>query len=266
MTSPVKKLVATWPVIEVFGPTIQGEGVDQGVACHFIRFGGCDYRCTWCDTPYAVLPNEVRANATRMNALDLRRAVVELGPAAWVILSGGNPALHDLTDLVDELHAMGYLVAVETQGSRWRDWMRDLDRICVSPKPPSAEEPKTRDMIQLSRFLEEGMKARVECSKPYEWLFLKVVCFTEEDVEFAELMRSQLSDALLYLSAGNDAGRTVGNPTRVDSRGISGVRLDLLNKTAWLVSQVLSRPDLCTHDVFVQHQLHTALWGNVQGV
>lgn len=42
----------TWPVVELFGSTIQGEGVDQGVVTHFVRFGGCDFRCSWClETP-----------------------------------------------------------------------------------------------------------------------------------------------------------------------------------------------------------------------
>ena len=53
-----------YPVIEIFGPTIQGEGSEAGLATHFIRVGGCDYRCSWCDTMYAVDPAAVRANAT----------------------------------------------------------------------------------------------------------------------------------------------------------------------------------------------------------
>ena len=48
------------PVAEVFGPTVQGEGELQGVPCYFVRLGGCDFKCSWCDTPHAVLPEEVR--------------------------------------------------------------------------------------------------------------------------------------------------------------------------------------------------------------
>ena len=47
-------------VVEVFGPTVQGEGPYAGRVCHFLRLGGCDYRCSWCDTPYAVDPAQVR--------------------------------------------------------------------------------------------------------------------------------------------------------------------------------------------------------------
>ena len=46
------------PVVEIFGPTIQGEGAEAGVPTHFVRVGGCDYRCIWCDTMYAVDPDD----------------------------------------------------------------------------------------------------------------------------------------------------------------------------------------------------------------
>ena len=43
----------TSPVSEVFGPTLQGEGPHAGRPCHFIRLGGCNLSCSWCDTPYS---------------------------------------------------------------------------------------------------------------------------------------------------------------------------------------------------------------------
>jgi 7-carboxy-7-deazaguanine synthase len=49
----------TYPVVEVFGPTIQGEGALAGLPTLFVRFGGCDYRCSWCDSLLAVLPEQV---------------------------------------------------------------------------------------------------------------------------------------------------------------------------------------------------------------
>ena len=49
----------TWPVAEIFGPTVQGEGIDQGAVVTFVRFGGCDFKCSWCDTPTDLVRAEV---------------------------------------------------------------------------------------------------------------------------------------------------------------------------------------------------------------
>jgi 7-carboxy-7-deazaguanine synthase len=84
-------------IAEIFGPTIQGEGVHAGYPCHFVRFGGCDYRCRWCDSPHAVLP-ELVAALPKMTAEQICNRVRSLpGHPKWVVLSGGNPALFDLS-------------------------------------------------------------------------------------------------------------------------------------------------------------------------
>lgn len=264
--SVVTKVPPKWPVVEIFGPTVQGEGVDQGVGAHFVRFGGCDFRCTWCDTPHAVLPEEVRKNATKMDTEDILDKLSQLSEPVkppWIILTGGNPGLHDLSTLVQALQKEGYLVAVETQGSRWREWMADVDRLCVSPKPPSSLQEY--DWTQVQRFLVESMEQKAAGEREYEWVFLKVVVFTDEDLNWAVKVRRQFSDCLLYLSAGNDAGRTVGQPEREDTRKLAGVRRDLLDKARWLTERVLETPELCTKDVVVQSQFHVALWGNELG-
>jgi 7-carboxy-7-deazaguanine synthase len=252
------------PVVEIFGPTVQGEGVDQGVPAHFVRFGGCDYRCTWCDTPHAVLPNEIRENAERLDAFSIREQLRALdGRVPWIILTGGNPALHDLTILLEVLHMEDYLVAVETQGSRWKDWMADVDRLCISPKPPSSLMHP--DHGEVSKFIQFALReAKAEGDDP--WCFLKVVVFDEVDLDWAQDLRRLVPQMRLYLSAGNDAGRTVGNPTRVDVRGVDAVRHDLLERSRWLTEEVLRRPLLCSEDVIIQSQYHVLLWGNVQGV
>src|SRR3954453_18768223 len=93
----------TFPVIEVFGPTIQGEGAEAGLPTHFVRFGGCDYRCSWCDTMYAVDPATVRATARPSSTNQIVDELSTLGGAPeWVTLSGGNPALHHLGPLVSD--------------------------------------------------------------------------------------------------------------------------------------------------------------------
>src|SRR3954451_23575028 len=99
------------PVIEIFGPTVQGEGAEAGIPTHFVRLGGCDYRCSWCDTMYAVDPASVRENARRLTADEIldRLATLE-GRPEWVTISGGNPALHRLDGLVFRLHQQDYKV------------------------------------------------------------------------------------------------------------------------------------------------------------
>src|SRR5690606_15490248 len=104
----------TYPVVEIFGPTIQGEGPYQGESAVFVRFGGCDYKCSWCDTPHAVLPEYVR-QARRMTSEEIIAAAARVSrDVRWLVLTGGNPALHDLTRVVVSAQRIGYRVAVET--------------------------------------------------------------------------------------------------------------------------------------------------------
>jgi 7-cyano-7-deazaguanosine (preQ0) biosynthesis protein QueE len=80
-------------ISEIFGPTIQGEGPLIGRPTVFVRTSGCDYRCSWCDTLYAVLP-EYRGEWTQMTASEILARVNELATNQHVLisLSGGNPA------------------------------------------------------------------------------------------------------------------------------------------------------------------------------
>ena len=141
--------------------------------------------------------------------------------------------------------------------------MSDVDRLCVSPKPPSSGQKY--EWSEVQKFLTAGLLAKTGGVKGYEWMFLKIVIFNEGDLDFAEMVRRQLSDALLYLSTGNDSGRTVGNPDRQDPRDTEQIRSDLLTSSKWLVEQVFERPKLCTPDVIIQSQYHVLLWGNQKG-
>lgn len=256
-----------WPIIEIFGPTIQGEGVDQGVPCSFVRLGACDFRCTWCDTPHAVLPGQVAANKRMLKADEILHEIWDLQTEVttpWVILSGGNPAMHDLSELVSTLKREGYRVAVETQGSLWKPWLGGVDRLCISPKPPSSR--MTYNEGVLESFLEQSLHADLEHVEE-AWSFLKVVVFTEGDLDWAEALHDQYPQFRMYLSAGNDAGATVGQPLRVDRRSTYEVRNDLAEQGRWLAEEVLKRPALVErHPVRVQMQQHVLYWGNVQGV
>jgi len=247
-------VVSKFPVAEIFGPTVQGEGELQGVPTHFVRFAGCDYKCDWCDTPHAVLAAAVRA-AERLDTVEIIERVNGLaGWPGWVVLTGGNPVLHELSGLVDAFQQNGYRVMVETQGTRWKDWISDCDSICVSPKPPSSLMPMDKTENQLAMFFDmlNGQAA-----------FLKIVVFDQADYEWAKQIHKQYFFAPMFLSAGNDAGKTVGNPSRVDNRNTQQVTQDLLNRARWLTNRVMVDPNM--RDVRVQAQYHVLLWGNELG-
>lgn len=127
-----------WPIVEIFGPTIQGEGALCGQPTHFVRFGGCGYRCSWCDSMYAVDPSEVKKNRRMMTEWDIQKALLDLESLVpnvqWVTLSGGDPCLQK------EMFPLRrrWKWAVETQGQFFPEWLDNLDQITFSPKPPSS--------------------------------------------------------------------------------------------------------------------------------
>jgi 7-carboxy-7-deazaguanine synthase len=256
------------PIAEIFGPTIQGEGIDQGIPAYFIRTGGCDYKCEWCDTPHAVLPQRVRY-LDRLDEDEIleRVEVLTKGPQ-WVVLTGGNPALHELGGLVDKLYQRGLRSSVETQGTRYKKWLMKAHRVCVSPKPPSSGMKWDAD--EFFKFLQPFC-----VESPYEdgwWvgrLFIKVVIFDHADYEWAKELYLEINERSMgvslpfFMSAGNDAGATVGNPGRKDSRSSDKIKLELLERSRWLVNRVMVEPLLS--EVRVQSQYHVLLWGNELG-
>lgn len=186
-----------FPVVEVFGPTFQGEGGDAGRRVKFIRFGFCDGAtgkgpkswCSWCDSMFAVDFRHkkewewltVEEIAKKLKALP--------GPCRTVVLSGGNPALHDLDDLVWCL-SDDWNIWVETQGTVYRDWLRCCG-VTVSPKPPSAS--KDFDAFALSWFMEQ----RLETSEEMRTI-LKIPVDPDfedgADLEFAARLLNQAAD------------------------------------------------------------------------
>src|SRR3954464_167518 len=78
-------------VVEIFGPTIQGEGPLAGSKTMFVRLGGCDYRCTSCDSLHAVIPSAVKKHARYLTAEEITDELVRLrgiSGTEWVTLSG----------------------------------------------------------------------------------------------------------------------------------------------------------------------------------
>lgn len=236
----------TLPVVEIFGPTIQGEGPDAGVPAYFVRFGGCDYRCSWCDSMHAVDPAEVRANAERLTTGQVADRLGELpeGPGL-VVLSGGNPALLDLDALVVALKQDDRRVAVETQGSRWRDWLANVDRLVISPKPPSSGMAGRKELNAFQVFMSHVSDA--------SGAVLKIVIFDQADLDWAAARHRDHPQLPLFLSVGTD----VGLP---EDETLSHLR----ERYRWLCEAVARRRDL--RDARVQPQLHVIAWGTAKGV
>ena len=164
------KTTTALPVMEHFY-TLQGEGFHQGKAAYFIRLGGCDVGCVWCDVKESW-------DAEKHPRYDVGSLKSEVGktPAEIVVITGGEPLMYDLTELTNELKDAGYKTHIETSGAypltgNW-DW------ICLSPKKFKAPSPA------ILPFANE----------------LKVVIFNKTDFDWAEKYAELVSSSCkLYL-------------------------------------------------------------------
>jgi 7-carboxy-7-deazaguanine synthase len=248
MTTITPERVRTFPVVETFGPTIQGEGPDAGLAATFIRLGGCDFRCSWCDSMYAVDPAQVR-DATRMTTNELFLEIAgTLAQIDVVVLSGGNPALHECGDLVDLIHDAGARVSIETQGTVWRPWLADTDLIVISPKGPSSGMNTIHHRAQSHAFMRAAARANAS-------LALKFVIFDSDDFRFAETFTADHPGIPLYLSA--------GTPQYDPMPNVDVLRRAILERYRWLCETLAHHPALVHARVLPQ--LHVLAWGAERG-
>lgn len=229
-------------VSEIFGPTIQGEGALIGQPTVFVRTGGCDYRCSWCDTLHAV-DSEFRADWKPMSAADIFARIEDLsgGAPLMVTLSGGNPAIQPLGDLIALGHAKGYRFALETQGSIAADWFKDLDVLTLSPKPPSSAMDTDWDAF------DECLKA----AKGKPEIALKIPVMDDADYDYARGAAARYPKHPIYLQ-----------PVNLSVEGDASTQ-DLMTKMRWLVDKVSADQ---WYKAIVLPQLHVLLWGNEKGV
>ncbi|MCD8804055.1 7-carboxy-7-deazaguanine synthase QueE [Staphylococcus warneri] len=237
--------MAKIPVLEVFGPTIQGEGRVIGRKTMFVRTAGCDYRCSWCDSAFT-WDGSAKEDIQLMSAEEIYNKLREIGGNNFnhVTISGGNPALikgiQDLVDLFEEHHIQ---TALETQGSKFQPWMTQIDDLTISPKPPSSNMKLNLDILD----------SVIEQCVP-ESLNLKVVIFDEDDFEFAKMIHHRYPTIPFYLQVGNPyLDEEVDNHTA-----------KLLQRYEQLVERVMTSSDM--NNVYVLPQLHTLLWSNMKGV
>ena len=169
MTTVNENIITALPVMEHFY-TIQGEGFHQGRAAYFIRLAGCDVGCTWCD-----VKDSWDKNQPLFDVRSLKFEVMKT-PAEIVVITGGEPLMHNLDELTKELQTAGLKTNIETSGAyplsgSW-DW------ICLSPK--KFKEP----LPQIIPLASE----------------LKIIVFNKSDFAWAEKYEASVSPGCkLYL-------------------------------------------------------------------
>lgn len=157
------------PLMEEFY-TIQGEGYYKGTAAYFIRIGGCDVGCHWCDVKESwdanlhppTLTSEIIENATKYSDT--------------IVITGGEPLTWDMTKLTEGLKSKGAKTHIETSGAY--PLSGDWDWICLSPKKMKLPKDEV-------------------CEKANE---LKVIVYNRDDLKFAEEQAKRVGeDCILYL-------------------------------------------------------------------
>jgi 7-carboxy-7-deazaguanine synthase len=170
MSLLTKHNTASLPVMEHFY-TLQGEGFHQGKAAYFIRLGGCDVGCVWCDVKDSW-------DATKHPLLKIEDLIFNISETATeiVVITGGEPLMHNLDELTKELHAAGLKTNIETSGAH--PMSGEWDWICLSPKKFKAPLP---EIIPHANEL-------------------KIIVFNKSDFEWAEKYAALVSpECKLYL-------------------------------------------------------------------
>lgn len=170
--------------------TIQGEGFHSGTAAYFIRLAGCDVGCTWCDV-------KASWEVTNDQWMPVSQIVDEAArfPARVAVVTGGEPCMYDLSELVKQLHAKGFRVHLETSGAY--PLSTPLDWVCVSPKKfkqPLQSMLEIADELKVVVFNnsdfnwaeENASKTRLECNLFLQPEFSKANKVTPLIVEFVK--------------------------------------------------------------------------------
>jgi len=119
----------TLKITEIF-PSIQGEGLRQGEATIFVRLAGCNLRCPFCDTKYAW---ENGKNYTIEKIVEKVKKIEKHFPSQWLCLTGGEPLLQNVAELIKNLKERNFKIQVETNATLYRDL--PVDWYTISPKP-----------------------------------------------------------------------------------------------------------------------------------
>lgn len=228
------------PLTETFGPTLQGEGPATGRTAWFIRFGGCNLSCSWCDSAYTWDSSryQLREEIRHTPVGDIDAAVPD---GALVVLTGGEPLLQQASTawsrLLGGLRRRGCTLHVETNGTiAPNDRTRELvETFIVSPKLPNAG----RHRGQQDPALHRGWSAAARDGQAH----LKIVCASPEDVDTA-------------VGIAHDHGW----PDRQVWVMPEGTTASTLNARWPALADAAAR-----HGINATHRLHVLAWGDKRG-
>ena len=169
-------LEALYPIVEIFH-SVQGEGYHNGIPSIFIRFGGCNLRCPWCDTDFDVWTDmSIGEIVNELSKYDCDR----------IIFTGGEPALQDLVSLSTCLKPLGYYLSIETNGTILipKD---TIDWVCVSPKDQEYADLKIKqtngDELKVV-YLGQKLEMYDELKEGFEHLFLQPLYDEGQSIEW----------------------------------------------------------------------------------
>ncbi|MCY0957722.1 7-carboxy-7-deazaguanine synthase QueE [Streptomyces sp. H27-H5] len=240
MTDLTVSLDHTLVTRETFGPTIQGEGPSTGRRCGFVRLGGCNLTCNWCDTPetWDASRFDLRATLTRRTVRDIVTRALE-GDPDLIVITGGEPLLHQQQDgwlsLLAALRGALVEVEVETNGTQAPNAHTTMlvTRFNVSPKLAHAGDPASK------RIRPEALRALAETGKAA----FKFVCQAAADV--AEVTRFTEAHDL-------DPARVWVMPEGTDVPTLSARMAEIADPAILAGFNVSNR-------------LHVAIWGDEKG-
>jgi 7-carboxy-7-deazaguanine synthase len=182
-------MIKTLPISEIFGPTIQGEGPFAGRTAWFIRLGGCNLACVWCDTPYTWQGSryDLRSELSMKSVAEILQTLPTL--LSIVVITGGEPLLYAKQPIFEELllrlRRRGAAIHIETNGTIYppESVVALLDVVVISPKLPSSQPSERLTERTLIDIGWTNMASTIA--------YLKIVCESKEDVKLAALLASR---------------------------------------------------------------------------
>ncbi|MBL8875738.1 MAG: 7-carboxy-7-deazaguanine synthase QueE [Phycisphaerae bacterium] len=233
------------PISESF-TSVQGEGKLAGVPSWFVRFSGCNLRCTWCDTPYASWNAESKQRA--MQSLIDEAAAAKHHNVSHAVITGGEPMMFaQAEELARSLKKIGMHITIETAGTIFREIACDL--MSISPKlsnsTPQTNDPRDKDAVwqvrhEARRINLESLQKLIDTSPAHQ---LKFVVSSEQQL-------SEIETLLTHLR-----GWTPGDILLMPE----GITVEALATRRWIVDECVRRGwRYCP-------RLHIELFGNKRG-